>query len=147
MLQPAGEHIHAALFRVHAYLVTGEFSCFSGGIAQHSGGNTGVAEINAPAFGRLQTDVIDPTEMTIGVEVDLVGGPRGADIDPGLMLEQQVGHEILGFRDAFTYLQYAQVDVLELIKALEVTRALPAFHIGLGHSGRVLLSQLMGLLQ
>ena len=133
VFQPAWEYIHPALFRPHAYFLSSKISLPGNGSGKHPRRDPWVAKEYAAAFWRLETHVVDTTEMTVCVVVDLIGSTGWADIHPGLMMEDYVGHVVLRFGDAFAYLQNSKVHVLELFKVLKDIGALPAFHIGIAH--------------
>ena len=147
MFQPAGEHVHPALFRAHADLLGGEVGHFVGRIGHHSGRHARVSEIDAAALGRLQADIVDTTEVAIGMEVHLVEGTGRAEVYPGLMPEFEVLIEFQGFADLVAHLQDTQIDVVELGQVLQNVWALPAFDIGVDDASRVTLAQAVNPLQ
>ena len=85
--------------------------------------------------------------MAVCVEVDLVGSAWRADVDPRLMLVDQVRLEVLRFPDTLAYLQDPAVHLLELAQVLENIGALPPFYIGIRHASRVTVSHPIGRVQ
>lgn len=69
------------------------------------------------------------------------------DVNPRLMLKNQIRFKILGFRDTLTHLDYSEVYVLKLSEFLKIIVTLPALDISLTDAGRVLTLKLKCQLQ
>lgn len=81
--------------------------------------------------------------MAVRVEVNLVGCAWRVDIDPRLMLVDQVRREVQGFPDTLTHLYDPEVYIPELVQVLENIGALPPFYIGPFYAGRVAVLHLL----
>ena len=77
------------------HLVSSEFCWFVGGVGQHLGSYPRISKVNSAALWSFETNIIDAAKVTIGVEVSPVGSAWRADIDPSLMIENQIGFEFL----------------------------------------------------
>jgi hypothetical protein len=69
--------------------------------------------------------------------MDLIRSTWRTDIDPGLVLEDQVFPEVLGFAYALRNLQNPEIQVVKFGKILENIGTLPTPDIGVGHPGRI----------
>lgn len=85
--------------------------------------------------------------MAVRVVVNLVGSAWRVDIDPRLMLVDQVRQEVQGFPDTLAHLPDPEVYIPELVQVLDNIGALPPFYIGLFYAGRVPVFHLLDLLQ
>ena len=79
--------------------------------------------------------------MAIRVVVNLVRRARRIDVGPGLQIEPQIRHEVLGITDPLTDLHNPQAEVLEFRQGLNIIGALPALDVGVGDPSGILFPQ------